>query len=179
LAGATGSQDGAQMDDAPLRTAVLLAAFRCTARARGGAFADERRMETGECGRSSNSQGRRFIDDRARPWSRRSPRVCRFGTLAGAMAHQAGDRTDYRLLHAGALAATFHCAAPAQCGRPSISQGRRSSTSVHVPVAPCAAGLRVRNVCGRYRPRGWRANGECSLHSRRAHRHLSLLCARG
>ena len=43
-------------------TGVLIATFRCTAPARCGAFADERRAvaatTVGECGRSSNSQGR-------------------------------------------------------------------------------------------------------------------------
>jgi hypothetical protein len=58
--------------------------------------------------------------------------------------------------------------------RTGTSRGR-SSTSVRVPGRVARrAGVPVWNVGGRYGPRGWCANGECSLHRRRAHRHLPL-----
>ena len=43
----------------------------------------------------------------------------------------------------------------------------RSLTRARVPGRVVAAGVPVWDVGGRYSPRGWCANGECSLHRRR------------
>jgi hypothetical protein len=127
---------------ATLHTAVLIAAFRCDAPARCGAFVDERCIAAGDCDavcifpRSkvgtpgaaivphtlvvpSPRATRRAIprravgiDERARPWSRRSPRVLR-GLELELIA----------TLQAGKLIATFHRAAPARYG--AFADGRR------------------------------------------------------
>src|ERR1700733_11424976 len=58
---------------AALRTAALLATFRRAAPRRCGAFADERRFAAGD------EAAECVIDERARPWPRRSPRALRCG----------------------------------------------------------------------------------------------------
>jgi len=60
--------------------------------------------------------GRQILDDRARSWSRRSPRTFRDGTLAGATIREAGARTENDRFTAGALIAAFRRAPPAWCG---------------------------------------------------------------
>jgi len=72
---------------APLRTGALVAAFRCAATARCGAFGDERRVVVGD-----------EADGRARPWARRSPRALRFGTLAATSAPAGSNERERTLL---------------------------------------------------------------------------------
>jgi len=53
------------------------------------------------------------IDERARPWSRLSPRALR---RRQALRHARLEPERMTALHTGALVATFRCAAPARCG---------------------------------------------------------------
>src|SRR3984885_1565188 len=158
---------------ATLHTAVLIAAFRCDAPARCGAFVDERCIAAGDCDavcifpRSkvgtpgaaivphtlvvpSPRATRRAIprravgiDERARPWSRRSPRVLR-GLELELIA----------TLQAGVLIATLHRAAPTRVA------GRS-------PMRGSLRRRRRRTKLGR-RKTGWRIWVEGSVRTGRA-----------
>jgi len=75
-------------------TDALIATFRRAAPARCGAFVEKRRIvagDGGERGRTLIQSPRSYvIDERARPWSRRSPRALRCGGPAGATGTPAG-----------------------------------------------------------------------------------------
>jgi hypothetical protein len=81
-----------------LHTGALVAAFRCDAPARCGAFADERRIVAGDNG------GRAY----------RRARASLGASFAAGVRELAVERMI--ALHTAVRIATFHCAAPARCG---------------------------------------------------------------
>jgi hypothetical protein len=71
------SRVSSRRSERPPHTGVFVAAFRYAASARCGAFVDGRRVVAGLRG------GRSVLNKPECPWSQRSPRALRRGTLAG------------------------------------------------------------------------------------------------
>ena len=97
---------------------MLVGTFRCAAPARGGAFADERRVVAGDGGGPTKADAQLPLAVRRSPTARASvvewpPKASRFPPLDPV--REAGARTD-SAFSAAKLIAPYRCDAPARCG---------------------------------------------------------------